>query len=48
VLQTCLEQLLELQRKALTTSTLKYGLQIANKGLEKAAKENSEIAKGVK
>jgi len=33
--------------QALTTSTLKYGLQIANKGLEKAAKENSEIAKGV-
>ncbi|MBR5344445.1 MAG: alanine dehydrogenase [Clostridia bacterium] len=32
---------------ALTNATLKYGLQIAQKGLETAAKENSAIAAGV-
>jgi alanine dehydrogenase len=32
---------------ALTTATLPYGLQIANKGLEKAARENEALALGV-
>lgn len=33
--------------QALTTATLPYGLQIANKGLERAAAEHSAIARGV-
>lgn len=33
--------------QALTASTLQYGLAIANKGLEKAAKEDNAIAKGI-
>jgi len=33
--------------KALTNVTLPYALEIADKGYEKAAKENPEIAKGV-
>lgn len=32
---------------ALTTATLPYGLQIANKGLEKAARENKALALGI-
>ncbi|AEI15870.1 alanine dehydrogenase [Flexistipes sinusarabici DSM 4947] len=33
--------------QALTGVTLKYGLEIADKGLEKAARENNEIAAGI-
>jgi alanine dehydrogenase len=33
--------------KALTNATLPYALEIADKGYEKAAKENPEIAKGI-
>ncbi|MCJ7538926.1 MAG: alanine dehydrogenase, partial [Desulfobacterales bacterium] len=33
--------------KALTNATLPYALEIADKGCEKAAKENPEIAKGI-
>lgn len=33
--------------QALTDITLKYGLEIADKGLEKAARENDEIAAGI-
>jgi len=33
--------------KALTNVTLPYALEIADKGYEKAAKENPEIAKGI-
>lgn len=32
---------------ALTSATLKYGLQIANKGLELAARDNDELALGI-
>jgi alanine dehydrogenase len=32
---------------ALTNATLRYGLEIANKGLEQAAKDNPAIALGV-
>ncbi|MFW6228630.1 MAG: alanine dehydrogenase, partial [Alkalispirochaeta sp.] len=33
--------------QALTTATLPYGLAIANKGLEEAARLNKEIARGI-
>jgi alanine dehydrogenase len=33
--------------QALTTATLPYGLQIANKGLEEAARMNNAIARGI-
>ncbi len=32
---------------ALTSVTLPFGLQIASKGIEKAARENSALAKGI-
>jgi len=32
---------------ALTSITLQYGLQIANQGIEEAARQNSAIAKGI-
>ena len=32
---------------ALTNSTLKYTIEIANKGWKKAAKENKEILNGI-
>jgi alanine dehydrogenase len=32
---------------ALTSNTLRYGLEIANKGLERAAKENPNIMNGL-
>ena len=33
--------------QALTTATLRYGLQIANRGLEEAARKNSAVARGI-
>jgi alanine dehydrogenase len=33
--------------QALTTATLPYGLQIANKGLEDAARMSNAIARGI-
>lgn len=33
--------------QALTTATLPYGLEVANKGLETAARENNAIARGI-
>ena len=32
---------------ALTNSTLRYGLELANKGLKRAAEENPHLAEGV-
>jgi alanine dehydrogenase len=33
--------------KALTNATLPYALELADKGYEKAARENQDIAKGI-